>query len=115
MVGERGGWIWLCVRDPVHSHPPAQALRSRGTVPAGKAEREVVALLSTPLNKYDVVTGAPGWGWCVQGWGECGSRRTAMCPCRDVACHCHLMQRGGGPCTCAECPPALPPPRQCWA
>ncbi|KAL6778260.1 VPS35 [Auxenochlorella protothecoides x Auxenochlorella symbiontica] len=32
------------------------ALRSRGTVPAGKAEREVVALLSTPLNKYDVVT-----------------------------------------------------------
>lgn len=33
------------------------ALSSRAPLPAGKAERELVALLSAPLDKYDVVTG----------------------------------------------------------
>lgn len=38
-----------------------QALQRRGPITDGKAEKQVVALLSTPLDKYDAVTGE--WGW----------------------------------------------------
>ena len=33
-----------------------QALRSRGPIRESKAEKQVVGLLSTPLERYDVVT-----------------------------------------------------------
>jgi hypothetical protein len=36
-----------------------QALQRRGPISEGKAERQVVALLFTPLDKYDAVTGEP--------------------------------------------------------
>ncbi len=40
---------------PPAPHP--QALQRRGPITDPRAEKQVVALLSTPLDKYDVVTG----------------------------------------------------------
>jgi len=50
---------FLSIFSPLRpaTHHAVQALQRRGSITDPKAEKQVVALLSTPLDKYDVVTG----------------------------------------------------------
>lgn len=60
-----------------------QALQRRGPVADAKAERQVAALLATPLERYDAVTGAPGARW----GRTCGVWRTfAVAGLAPTAC-----------------------------
>ena len=104
-------------RDAPLPLPLLQALERRGPIGDPKAERQVVALLSTPLDKYDAVTGAggAGWDWAGDSRGSAGSRAdcaglnhaASMLLPGHVQCTVPLLIMVGSP------PPPAPPPPPC--